>query len=831
MATRADGTVIIDITADPKKAINGINNVEKSVNGLASAAKKLTGILVAAFAVDKIVQFGKEAIELGSDVAEVQNVVDVAFGDMSYMVEDFADKAITSFGMSELAAKRTASTYMAMASNMGVTQQQAAEMAITLAGLTGDVASFYNISQELADIKLRSVFTGETETLKDLGIVMTQANLEAYALANGINRSFQSMSQSEQLILRYNYVLDQLSLASGDFVRTQDSWANQTRILSMQWQEFMSIIGQALIQVLLPVIRVLNQIVSSLIDIANAFNAAISSIFGGVTTQIQQTQAAVGGVSAGIDEAVDSQNALTDATKETNKEQQKSLATFDEINTLSSGAGGAGGSVGSGAGGVGLSQFTPITSENIVESGAENKILDFIERLKNAFQPFEDSFNRAFENISAGANRLFDVFRDIWNDIRSLGSPLYDWFTNEFTAFLNQFILTVGTIVGGLLDSVAMVLSDLWNHLLFPALQQFITAILPALTEWATQFLMTVELLFVEVKALFDQIWQDAFVPFLDLLADIWTGLWEGWLNVWNEYGEEIFSKIREAISNTFDTLQNIWETIAAPIWQTFMDTLDELWNEHFQPLWENMVEFVTLLGELALTIYNNFILPVVNWFVDTFGPGIAGAISTVVEVLGGFLGTAVDVANGVLEAINGVLKFLIDVFEGDWDSAWQRISDGFKGIWNGIVGTLEGAVNLIIRGINWLISQLNKVSFSVPDWVPAIGGKSFGFNIPKISEVSIPRLAQGAVIPPNREFMAVLGDQTRGNNIEAPEDLIRRIVREESGGMNTELLQQILAAIQAGQVIKVNETVLGRTSAKAINKITRSSGKSVLLY
>ena len=831
MATRADGSVIIDITADPQQAINGINRVDKSVNGLANTAKKLAGIFAAAFAVDKIIQFGKQAIELGSDVAEVQNVVDVAFGDMSYMVEDFADKAITSFGMSELAAKRTASTYMAMASNMGVTQQQAAEMAITLAGLTGDVASFYNISQELADIKLRSVFTGETETLKDLGIVMTQANLEAYALANGINRSFQSMSQSEQLILRYNYVLDQLSLASGDFVRTQDSWANQTRILSMQWQEFMSIIGQALIQVLLPVIRVLNQIVSALIDIANAFNAAISSIFGGATTQIQQTQATVGGVSAGIDEAVDNQNDLTDATKKTNKEQQKSLATFDEINTLSSGAGGAGGSGGAGAGGVGLSQFTPITSENIIESGAENKILDLIERLKNAFQPFEDSFNRAFANISAGANRLVDVFRNIWNDIRSLGSPLYDWFTNEFTAFLNQFILTVGTIVGGLLDSVAMVLSDLWNHLLFPALQQFITAILPALTEWATQFLMTVELLFVEVKALFDQIWQDAFVPFLDLLADIWTGLWEGWLNVWNEYGEEIFSKIREAISNTFDTLQNIWETIAAPIWQTFMETLDELWNEHFQPLIENLMEFGALLTELALTIYNNFILPIVNWFVDTFGPGISGAISTVIEVLGEFIWSAVDVANGIVEAMNGVLSFLIDVFEGDWDSAWQRISDGFKGIWNGIVGALEGAINLIICGVNWLISQLNKVSFSIPDWVPAIGGKSFGFNIPKISEVSIPRLAQGAVIPPNREFMAILGDQTRGNNIEAPEDLIRRIVREESGGMTTELLQQILAAIQAGQVIKVNETVLGRTSAKAINKITRSSGKSVLLY
>lgn len=793
----ADGSIIIDVRANTQQAT--------------SALTKLAKLAATAFAVDKIIDFSKQAIQLGSDVAEVQNVVDVAFGDMSSAVDEFAQNAITNFGMSELAAKRTASTYMAMASNMGLSKADAAEMSLTLTGLTGDVASFYNISQELADIKLKSVFTGETETLKDLGIVMTQANLEAFALSQGITKSISAMSQAELVTLRYNFVLDQLSLASGDFIRTQDSWANQTRILSMQWEQFMSIIGQALIQVLLPVVQVLNRIVAALIDMANAFNAAITAIFGGANTEITQTQDNVGGVSSGIDEAVDNQNALTDATKETNKEQQKSLATFDEINTLTSGTGGAGGSEGAGAGEVGLSQFTPITSENIVESGAENKILDLIERLKNAFQPFEDSFNRAFSNIFAGANRLFDVFRNIWNGIRSLGSPLYDWFTNEFTAFLNQFILTVGTIVGGLLDSVAMVLSDLWNRLLFPALQQFITAILPALTEWSTQFLMTVELLFVEVKALFDQIWQDAFVPFLDLLANIWTGLWEGWLNVWNEYGEEIFSKIRDAISNTFDTLQNIWETIAAPIWQTFMDTLDELWNEHFQPLWENIVEFVTLLGELALTIYNNFILPIVNWFVDTFGPGISGAVSTVIEVLGGFVGIAVDVANGVLEALNGVLNFLIGVFSGDWERAWDGISQVFKGVWNGIVGALEGAINLIIRGVNWLISQLNKVSFSIPDWVPAVGGKSFGFNIPKISELSIPRLAQGAVIPPNREFMAVLGDQTRGNNIEAPLSTIQQALENA--------LAKYSSSSQAEATLEIDGQKFGRLVYKYNNQ------------
>lgn len=232
----ADGSIIIDITADPKKALGGLKAIQNKLDGMASAAKKLTGIIAGAFAVHKIVQFGKEAIQLGSDVAEVQNVVDVAFGEMSYKVEEFASSAIQNFGMSTLAAKKTASTYMAMAKNMGLSMDAASDMAITLAGLTGDVASFYNISQDLADIKLKSVFTGETETLKDLGIVMTQANLEAYALNQGITRSIKSMSQAELVTLRYNFVLDQLAMASGDFVRTQDSWANQTRILSMQWR-------------------------------------------------------------------------------------------------------------------------------------------------------------------------------------------------------------------------------------------------------------------------------------------------------------------------------------------------------------------------------------------------------------------------------------------------------------------------------------------------------------------------------------------------------------------------------------------------------------------
>ena len=139
------------------------------------------------------------------------------------------------------------------------------------------------------------------------------------------------------------------------------------------------------------------------------------------------------------------------------------------------------------------------------------------------------------------------------------------------------------------------------------------------------------------------------------------------------------------------------------------------------------------------------------------------------------------------------------------------------------IVILLESAVNLIIKGLNWLISKINSISFEVPDWVPGIGGESIGPNIPSISEIQLPRLATGAVIPANREFAAVLGDQTHGNNLEGPEALFRQIVREESGAGGDisrviSILQQILEAIKEGKIMMVDYDVFARIVHEANN-------------
>ena len=701
--SKADGSVVIDIAADPKRAINGITQVEKSVNGLASAAKKITGLLAAAFAVDKIVRFGKEAVELGSNVAEVQNVVDVAFGEMAYKVEAFADTAIESFGMSELAAKKTASTYMSMARNMGLSMDAASDMAITLAGLTGDVASFYNISQDLADIKLKSVFTGETETLKDLGIVMTQANLEAYALEQGITKSISAMSQAELVTLRYNFVLDQLSLASGDFLRTQDSWANQTRILSMQWQEFMSIIGQALIQVLLPVVKTLNSIVSALINMANALNTALTSVFGGAQTQIQQTQSEVGGVASGIGEAVGNQEALTDATKETNKEQKKTLAGFDEINKLSgSPTGGSANSAGGTAGAlVGIPAPAPQTyTVDVKLSDQSSAILSFFNNLKAAIEPTTQAIGR------------------LWEELKRVGSFAGD----ALTSFYNNFLVPVGTWVMG------------------EGLPRFIDAI--------SNGLALID--FQRINDALDDLW-DSLEPFAINVGDGLLWFWENVLvplGTW--VGNEIVPRFLDNLATLIDIVNVVIEK-AKPAFEW-------LWNTFLKPL-------ADFTGGMILSILDEF-----SGWLEIIAGILTGDFNRAVEgakkIVDAWADRFTHVKNLAIAAWNGIKEALAPVVEWFNKNIVEPIKNGFKGFINGLIGMVEGFVNFFIRGINNIISGLNSLSFTIPDF---LGGGTFGLNIPSVSEIKLPRLAQGAVIPPNREFLAVLGDQKSGTNIETP--------------------------------------------------------------
>ena len=337
MATvQDDGSIILSTKVDTSGLNKGMSQMEGKAAGLTKAFSKLGAAIGSAFAVQKLVQFGKEAINIASDLQEVQNVVDVAFGDMSYKIEEFSKTAIESFGISELTAKRTASTYMAMAKGMGIAGDAGSDMAITLTGLTADMASFYNVSQDVADTAIKSIFTGETESLKKFGIIMSEVNLQEFARQKGIEKSISAMTQQEKTMLRYNYVLQQTALAQGDFVRTQDGWANKTRVLNERWKELQASFGELFMAIGTLVLPVIEKIIEGLNYIADALKSIAVSI-GLVSSEENKSADIVGNqaeksqdVAYNIEDQVENQEEL-------NEELKKSLAGFDDLNILTGG--------------------------------------------------------------------------------------------------------------------------------------------------------------------------------------------------------------------------------------------------------------------------------------------------------------------------------------------------------------------------------------------------------------------------------------------------------------------------------------------------------------
>ena len=229
--------------------VNSMRQVTGSTDGFNNSAGKLISTLSRFVTAAAIVKFGKQCIEAASDLQEVANVTNVTFGQNAKIVDEWAKSQASGFGLSETAAKRYIGTYGTMAKQFGFTTDQATDMGIELTKLTGDVASFYNIEDKLASIKLKSVFTGETETLKELGVVMTEVNLNAYAMEKGFGKTLKQMTEHEKTALRYNFVMDKLSHAQGDFARTSDGWANSVRLLKLNFENLKIEIGNELLPV------------------------------------------------------------------------------------------------------------------------------------------------------------------------------------------------------------------------------------------------------------------------------------------------------------------------------------------------------------------------------------------------------------------------------------------------------------------------------------------------------------------------------------------------------------------------------------------------------
>ncbi len=448
-----------------KQTTAATKHVEQQTSRVANAWKKAGLVIASVLSIGAIAAFGKSCIDLGSDLAEVQNVVDVTFGSLNRQVDAFAKNAISQFGLSELSAKKMMGTYGAMAKSFGIAGEAGYQMSAAITGLTGDVASFYNLSTDEAYTKLKSIFTGETESLKELGVVMTQTALDQYALNNGFGKTTAKMTEQEKVMLRYQFVMAQLSDASGDFARTSDSWANQVRVLTLRFESLKATIGQGLINAFTPVIQVINTIIAKLQVLAGYFKAFTAALFGDATGGGNPVTDAADAMSdaAGSSGAVSGN--MSDAAKSA-KEMNKQLAGFDELNNLSSSRG-SGGSGSGGAGGdipdfgsMSGELFGDVTVNPEIEAAAQ-RIRDILNDLRAAADPTVEALKRLWdEGLSQLGNFAWTGLKDFWDYFLK---PLGSWALGEgfprFIDITNSFLTTINW------TAINEALRNLWTAL------------------------------------------------------------------------------------------------------------------------------------------------------------------------------------------------------------------------------------------------------------------------------------------------------------------------------------------------------------------------------
>lgn len=929
---------------------------QAQMKGIQSLAKKTAATLATAFGVKKIVDFGKSCLELGSDLAEVQNVVDVTFPNMTAQVDKFAKSAAQSFGLSETMAKQFTGTFGAMAKAFGFSESQAYEIGSSLTKLAGDVASFYNISQDEAYTKLKSVFTGETESLKDLGVVMTQTALDSYALANGFGKTTAKMSEAEKVALRYSFVQNQLAAAQGDFARTSGSWANQVRILTLQFDSLKATIGQGLINLFTPVIRVINAVIGKLITLANAFKSFTELITGqkssgSASGQISAIGSAAAGASTGMDNAASSADNLSSANNGVAKSAQKAaekmraLMGFDQINKLDSQTDSAGSSPSSGSGtgtggvsGAGIDFGSLAQGETVVDK-ADKQFTKMFQNIKKLCYPATQSLKRLWnEGLARLGKFTFDSLKDFWkNFLVPVGKWTLGTGIPRFIDALNNGLMKVDfdkirNSLNGLWKALAPFaihvgegLLWFWENVLVPLGTWTANELVPMFLDNLSIGISTFNSILVALQPLFQWFWDSVLQPIAQWTGGAFNAIWDktnGLLKTFSDWcaaNPGVIQTIATVIASFFAAWKiSEFVTSAAGFITTIVNVVSSIksisgavalvkygvealvgtlggplvigiaaaiaagillyknWDticEYAAKLKEWVTEKTRALRDDATKAFNTLRDNVKNavkalrddikekwdwiqeklsqfskWLGSTFKTDWTKNFGIFGSVLKGFLKSAKDVIRDVKQIFNGFNDFISGVFSGNWQKAWTGIKNIFVGVFRGLADIAKSPINAIVGGfnsvlgvVNGLIRKVNNIRFkiTVPDWVPGVGGKWWGFNgfnIPTVG--TIPMLANGGFVKANTPQLAMIGDNRHQGEIVSPEDKLQEMAVKAASlaagsGNNAELLavlKQILAYLQNTPIVALDPETLRKYFIKKTNQNTKATGKPELI-
>ena len=674
------GSAVKNIASKIKQHVDSLKSAADRTFSVTNAIKVAIGTLIGIRGISGVFNWLKEAVMLGGEITEIDHIVESVFTkDMVGYVDTWAKNAIEKFGIAEAQAKKYAGTLTSMfqASQVGATE--AGRMSMDLVGLAGDLAAFYNIDTETAYNKIRSGMAGMVRPLRDLGIDLTAATLQEYALAQGITKSYSAMTQAEKVMLRYNYLMDNTKTQQGDFERTNLSLANSLRTLQAYAQAVSTQLGVGLAAAIRPIIVLANTLAKVLLRAAQAFAIFMQTIFGkyrggasGIATGLGDAADSAGDLADSAGGAAGGLGGAADAAKELNK--NLSVLPFDELNQLnkdqesaSSGGGGGGG------GGGGLGDIGDLFDWKDELFGGElpDAISEWAKRIKHAFQMHDWELMGA--EIALGINKGLEKIYKILDPktVRRKVTPFIDAFTTVFNSTVDRINWDLmGRVIGRGLNDLVYIVDRIITGIDWVNLGK-------KFADGVYGFVSEVD--FYSVGKLLG----DKFMIFWKTLDGFVTQFSDngGWKKLGKKLAEgvnglndaidltQVAHALTTGINGAFDTLMNFtqtleWDDIATNI----IDGLNEaIHNTSWEKNGKALGEFIRKLCDALIRIIDE-----TDW--DGFGRGLA---LTLQQIPWGKMLTVV--AKAIVTALGGTLRGLASTPAGEFATSLINAIIAFK--------------------------------------------------------------------------------------------------------------------------------------------------------
>ena len=886
---KSDGTVYIDTKIDTSGIDNGVNETKSKLNSVSNSVKRFDDNLRKAFSGVKTTgatsdftnyenQIKKLELQLDKLIEKQIRFVETGgnrksrtFAGMEYDIETVRNK------LEELKVKQAE---VSQAANTQQARGQFASLKEAI-GKVGKAAG--NAALNVVKLAGKGIVNG----VRKLGSTIKKAASSILSLGKNTKGAHGSMLKMLGTSILFGSVFRAISgLINGfkegikNLVQYSDEANNSMSSLKSATTQLKNSLATAfmpLITIVTPALVSFINMISRALTAIGAFFSALSgkSTFTKAVAVQQDYASSLDKTAKSADKAKKAQNSYTSSLDELNI-----ISKNDEESNLSSGLGG-------GAGGVNPSaMFEEMPISDSIKAFAD-KIKEIFNNIKEYIK--NEDWDGLGEYLAEGINIALQYLYDAlnWENVEEKVMPFITAFTQTFNSLVDNVNWElIGQTIGTGFNTLVNILYELitgidWGNLgvsigesingLFSeidwtkageTLGEAINGLLDLIngfleeTDWKQIGNAIIDFIFGGIKELDVTALAQGISDIMLVIPKATIGALQG--TDWGEVANVLWQKIKdlfigikwgeiastasEGIGSVLGAAIKFAITFLSNIWNDFMDAWDgliEWWKEvafedgqfTIQGLLDGIWEVVKNIGKWLL---ENIVNPFIDGFKEAFG---IHSPSTVMAELGEFIiqGLINGIKSLVIDlklSVNKIKDSVVNIFKKVKESVigiWDEIVKGIKSAVNGIIGFINGMISGVTKGINAIIGLLNNLSFDIPDWVPEFGGKTFGFDIPKITPPKIPYLATGAVIPPNAPFMAMLGDQTNGRNLEAPEDLIRQIVREEAG-VNTQILDALLQIAKNTRETADKDLIIGdREIAKANLRGQNSMGFSLI--